>query len=124
MTAPSVLALDLGATSGRAAIGRFDGNTLSVDEIYRFPNDTVQLGDRFHWDILRLYHETKQALLAGHHATGGKLSGFGIDGWGLDFGLLDRQDELIGNPYHYRDSQAASAMESVWSIVSKRDIFA
>lgn len=123
-SAPTVLALDLGATSGRAAIGRFDGRHLSVEEVYRFPNDPVQLGDRFHWDILRLYHETKQALLAGHHASQGALTSFGIDGWGLDFGLLDRNDELIGNPYHYRDTQAATAMEPIWSIVPKRDIFA
>jgi rhamnulokinase len=119
----TVLALDLGATSGRAAIGRFDGNTLSVEEVYRFPNDPVQLGDRFHWDVLRLYHETKQALCAAYHAAPDDLTSFGIDGWGLDFGLLDRDDELIGNPYHYRDTQAASAMESVWSIVPKREIY-
>lgn len=120
----TVLALDLGATSGRAAIGRFDGKMLAVDEVYRFPNDPVQLGDRFHWDVLRLYHETKQALRAAHHVASDHLTSFGIDGWGLDFGLLDGEDELIGNPYHYRDPQAAAAMDSVWSIVPKRDIFA
>ena len=59
----SVLAFDLGASSGRAMLGQLNSRTIGVTEIHRFPNDPVRIGDRFQWDILRIYHEMKQGLL-------------------------------------------------------------
>jgi rhamnulokinase len=60
---PLTLAFDLGASSGRAILGRLNGSRIEAEELHRFPNDPVQVGDRLHWDILRLYHEIKQGLL-------------------------------------------------------------
>src|SRR5690606_27545986 len=76
----------------------------------RFPNDPVQIGSRLHWDILRLYHEIKQGIRKAA-ARGEKLKGLAIDSWAVDFGLLDRNGELLGNPYHYRDRQTDGMME-------------
>lgn len=118
----SLLAIDLGGSSGKISRGRFDGARLSVEEVHRFPNDPVWVGDRFHWDILRIYHEIKQGFRAA--AAKGAVESFGIDSWGLDFGLLDAAGELIGNPGHYRDPRNISAMDRVLARVSREEIFA
>ncbi len=117
-----VLAVDLGSTSGRAAAGHFDGDALRIEEVRRFPNDPVRIGDRLYWDILRLYHEVKQGMLAAYHRMG-KLAAIGVDSWGVDFGLLDATGELLRNPYHYRDPATLGVMERVWQVIPAAAIF-
>ncbi len=116
----NVLAIDLGASGGRVCVGRFDGERLAVEEVRRFGNDPVRLGARLHWDVLRLFHEVKQGLSA---ALPAKPASLGIDSWGLDFGLLGANGELLGNPYHYRDEQTRGMMEEVWALVPREEIF-
>ncbi len=82
-----LLAFDLGASSGRAMLGRFDGQTIRLEELHRFSNDPVMLGETLYWDLPRLVHEIKQGLLlAKPHAP---ISSMAIDTWGVDFGLID-----------------------------------
>lgn len=119
----SVLAYDLGASSGRALLGRLTDRKLEVEELHRFPNDPVQVGNRLQWDILRLLHEMKQALLQAKH-KGIAISSLGIDSWAVDFGLIGRNGELIGNPYHYRDHHTDGAMEKLLGEIPAADIFA
>jgi rhamnulokinase len=95
---------------------------IEVEELHRFPNDPVQVGNRLHWDILRLYHEIKQGLLKAKH-RGIELQSMAIDSWAVDFGFIGKNGELIGNPYHYRDPHTEGAMESVFSIVPADVIF-
>ncbi len=119
----SILALDLGAESGRAMLGRFDGQRLRLTEIHRFPNGPVHLPDGLHWDVLRLWSEIRHGLalaLREHKA----LAGVGLDTWGVDFGLLDRDGVLIGNPYHYRDSRTDGMIEEACRRVPRAEIFA
>ncbi|MGG4102627.1 rhamnulokinase family protein [Paenibacillus lautus] len=118
----SILAFDLGASSGRAMLGQWNGRTIDVTEIHRFPNDPVRIGDRFQWDILRIYHEMKQGLLRlkGQHNL---PSSIGIDSWAVDYGLLDRSGELLMNPYHYRDTRTDGVMEQVFRDVPPAEIF-
>ena len=118
------LAVDLGASGGKAVVGRFDGRRLQVHEIYRFPNDPVRVSGHLHWDILRLLHEIEQAIGAASHADLGEITSIGIDAWGVDFGLVDGHGELVGNPYHYRDEQTRGVMEAVLEIVPREEIFA
>lgn len=99
----SHLAIDLGATSGRAMLGTLRGDELEIREVHRFPNLPVRIGGRIHWDVLRLLHEVEHAIGKAAHEAGGALESFGIDTWGLDYGLLDGSDQLLSNPYHYRD---------------------
>lgn len=120
----SVLAFDLGASSGRAAVGTFDGRILAVEEIHRFPNDPVWAGDRLHLDILRLLHEVKQGILAAHRASADPVESFGIDSWGLDFGLLDEADALIANPRHHRDAGDPAATEQVLAAAPRQELYA
>lgn len=118
------LAFDLGASSGKAVAGHFDGERLQVHEIHRFSNDSVRAAGRLHWDILRLLHEITNGMRAARSAGLGEISSLAIDAWGCDFGLLDRQGELAGNPYHYRDEGNLGAMEEVFEIVPREEIFA
>lgn len=99
------LAVDLGAESGRAIVGRFDGARVALEEVHRFPNVPVALPDGLYWDTLALYRETLTGIAAGQAATGGALASVGIDGWAVDFGLLGRDGRLLGNPLHYRDAR-------------------
>src|SRR5215212_10825794 len=83
------LAVDLGAESGRVVLGRFDGGQVSLEEVHRFPNMPVRLPDGLHWDVLRIISEIKGGLAKA--GRGEKIEGVGVDSWGVDFGLLDRE---------------------------------
>jgi rhamnulokinase len=120
----SMLAFDLGAESGRAILGQLENNKLSLTEIHRFSNQPVSLPDGLHWDILSLFKEIKYGLTRAAQTVDRPISSIGIDTWGVDFGLLDRQDVLIGNPYHYRDSRTDGMVEKVLERVPKDQIFA
>jgi rhamnulokinase len=117
------LALDLGAESGRAMLGRFDGERLRLSEIHRFPNGPVRLPDGLHWDVLRLWTEIKRGLALAVREHGAHLAGAGLDTWGVDFGLLDRDGALVSNPYHYRDSRTDGMPEEAFRRVPRAQIF-
>ena len=112
----TVLAFDLGASSGRALIGELvpdeasGQHKLKVTEIHRFPNQPIAVGGHLHWDILRLLQEMKTGIRKAFQ-EGYAPQTFGIDTWGVDFGLLDANGELLGNPYHYRDPQTEGMIE-------------
>lgn len=118
-----VLAFDLGASSGRAVLGQFDGEKLKTIDIHRFPNDPVHVQQRFHWDILRLHHEIKQGLIQTRLQGYQEMKSIGIDTWGVDFGLIGANGELLGNPYHYRDAHIEGMMEEVWQLLPREEIF-
>ncbi len=114
------LALDLGAESGRALLGRLQNGALEVSEIYRFSNEPVRCRGELHWDILRLWHEVKKALGEGSLP---KLESVGVDTWGVDYALLGEEGRLLENPYHYRDSRTDGIMDAVFSIVPRERIY-
>jgi len=117
------LALDLGAESGRAVVGRFDGKTLRLEEVHRFANGPIRIHDSLHWNVLSLFAEMKHGLAKAVHEHEGELATIGVDTWGVDFGLLDRAGHLIGNPYHYRDSRTDGMVEQAFDIVPREEIF-
>jgi rhamnulokinase len=116
-----VAAVDLGASSGRVAIGRVGPGTLELREVHRFPNVPVAAGGTLHWDVLRLFAD----MLTGLHAAGRTtaLDSVGIDAWGVDFGLLDGAGALLGNPVHYRDARTAAAMPKVLARVPAWELY-
>lgn len=123
----SVLAFDLGASSGRALIGELipidhGKPVLKITEIHRFSNGPVHIGNHLHWDILLLLSEVKTGIRKAFQ-DGFQPESFSIDTWGVDFGLLDRNGELLGNPYHYRDSQTEGLIEEVNSLIGKEKLF-
>ena len=115
----SHLAVDLGAESGRVISGSFADNRLQLKEIHRFQNGGVRLGGHLYWDILNLWREIKLGL----SQADSPVRSIGLDTWGVDFGLLDAHDTLIGNPYHYRDDRTDGMMEAVFEILSRDEVY-
>ena len=117
------LGYDFGASSGRAMLGVYDGEKIELSEIHRFSNDPVELNGRFVWDVPRLLFDMKQALVKVANA-GIKLDAIGIDTWGVDFGLLDKNGNLCGIPINYRDHMTDGMMEKAFAeVASKEEIF-
>jgi len=117
------LAFDLGASSGRAVLGRFDGETLRLEEVHRFANGPVSVLGHLHWDALRLFGEMQDGLCRSVQLSGGGPASLGVDTWGVDFALLDAHDELLGNPYHYRDSHTDGILDEAFRRVPRAEIF-
>jgi rhamnulokinase len=125
VSAGFVAAVDLGATSGRVILGRVGDGELRLDDVHRFPNGPVELPDGLHWDILGLYGEVLEGLRrAGEAAGADGVTSIGVDSWGLDFGLLDQDGALLGNPYHYRDARHARGVELVHARVPAERLYA
>jgi rhamnulokinase len=116
------LAIDLGAESGRALLGRFDGERVVLEEVHRFPNVPVRVTDGLHWDALRLMGCVYRSLSkAAREAE--QIESVGIDSWGVDFALLDRDGALVSNPYHHRDPRTEGMVERAFEKVSKEEIY-
>ena len=98
----NLLAFDLGASNGRAILGRFDGEKVEMQELHRFENNFIEMNGVCYWDLPYLYHQLKQGLLAFRQLGLGDLDCIGIDTWGVDYGLLDKNGHLLGNPRAYR----------------------
>ena len=118
MSDKHVIAIDLGATSGRVMDVTFDGEHIQLTEAHRFPNIPVQTPNKLYWDILRLWHEITTGIAKVDNADS-----IGIDTWGVDVALLDSTGELLANPVHYRDPRTDGAMEWVFERMPRREVF-
>lgn len=125
----AVLAFDMGASSGRTLLGEIaaspDGGSqgiLKITEIHRFANVPVQFGEHMHWNTPMLLQEVKNGIRKAFQAGYAPVS-YGIDSWGVDYGLIDRNGELIGIPYHYRDPRTEGMVEETCSQVGRERLF-
>lgn len=118
------LGVDLGASSGRVLAGRFDGSTLQLEEVQRFDNGGLPLGDTLHWDVLALWHHITTGLRAAAAKFGDRIASVGVDTWGVDFALLGSDDRLLGNPVHYRDARSRGMFDVAFRQVPREEIFA
>lgn len=116
-----VLAFDFGASSGRAIIGCFDGEKITLQEVHRFSNDPVSVGGTVYWDVLRLFHEIKQGIIKAKIAGG--FDSIGIDTWGVDFGLIDAEGRLMENPIHYRDTRTVGLVDEAFKTMPKEKLY-
>lgn len=98
----NMIAFDLGASNGRAILGRFDGEKITMTELHRFENNYIEMNGVYYWDTPYLYSQLKQGLLKFKQGGYGDLDSFGIDTWGVDYGLLDKNGHLVGVPRSYR----------------------
>ncbi|HEY53638.1 MAG TPA: rhamnulokinase, partial [Caldilineae bacterium] len=117
------LAIDLGASGGRVMLGRWDGERFQLEELHRFVNGPVAVMGRLHWDHLRLWAEIKKGFAAYAAKYDTPPAGIGVDTWGVDYGLLDQSDQLLGNPYHYRDAATDGMMEAAFDRVPRETIY-
>ena len=116
-----VLAFDFGASSGRAIIGCFDGDKITLKEVHRFSNDPVSVGGTVYWDVLRLFYEIKQGIIKAKIAGG--FDSIGIDTWGVDFGLIDSEGKLMENPVHYRDARTVGLVDEAFKTMPKEKLY-
>jgi len=120
---PVFLAFDLGAESGRLMAGHLQDNHWTMEEIHRFRNGPVPVGNHLHWDILRLWEEMQTGLAKAGSRYGKDLASLGVDAWGVDFGLLAEDGTLLGNPFHYRDARTEGMVETASRLVSREALF-
>jgi len=113
------IAIDIGAETGRVIVG----DVSKMEIIYRFPNNLVRVKDSIFWDILGIFNEIKKGLKIAYKKYPGQIASIGVDTWGVDYVLLDRNGDLLGNPYHYRDKRTDNIMDEVFKIIPKEDIF-
>ncbi|MBV9329515.1 MAG: rhamnulokinase [Chloroflexi bacterium] len=117
-----LLAVDLGAESGRALVGAFDGSTLILEEAHRFPNVPVRLHATLYWDFLRLFDEVQNGIRAARAL--GDVASLGVDTWGVDFGLIDSRGRLLANPVHYRDTRTQGMLDRALERLTTETIYA
>ncbi len=119
----SFVAVDLGASSGRVMDCRWDGAQFHLNELHRFPNAGVRLGDSLFWDALCIWSGIQTGLMKLRAVSGETPAGIGVDAWGVDFALLDERDRLLGNPWHYRDARTRGVPQKLGSAMSSHDLF-
>jgi rhamnulokinase len=122
-TGASFLGVDLGASSGRVMAGHWDGRRFQLEELHRFSNGGVSIGDRTYWDVLSIWgqmHQGFSRFSAIHRRCPVSL---GVDAWGIDFGLLDKGGRLISNPVHYRDRRTEGVPERLFEMIDEKTLF-
>jgi rhamnulokinase len=117
------LAVDLGASSGRVMDCRWDGSRFTLHELHRFPNGGIRIGPSLHWDAQKIWSEIQSGLKKYRALGGDAPAGVGIDAWGVDYCLLDERDEMLGNPYHYRDARTRGVPQAMQPAMSALDLF-
>lgn len=117
------LALDLGAGSGRAIVGFIENGKVHLDEVHRFSNPPIGLGDTLYWDFLSLFSNIKEGIRLAVK-KGYTLRGIAIDTWGVDFGLIDKSGHLLSNPVCYRDRRTEGMSAVASGSVSAEELYA
>ena len=117
----NVLSIDLGAGSGRVVLCSFDGKKLRMSEQLRFPNSPVNTGENQYWDILGQLQNIKNGISLAFCNNRG-ISSMGIDAWGVDFGLFDKDKKLLENPYYYLDERTHGIKEEIYSLFGESNL--
>lgn len=118
--ATSVLAVDIGAESGRVMAVSADSGRLTTREVHRFTNRTLEVDGGLHWDVRALWAEVANGINFGLQQ---RPASVGVDTWAVDFALLDGDGGLLGDPHHYRDRRTRGAMERLFEIIPRETIF-
>lgn len=116
-----VAAVDLGATSGRVMLGYVEDGMLRLEQVARFPNGPVAGPDGLHWDFTALYRHVIDGLAEAVRREPG-IASIGIDSWAVDYGLV-HGDELLAEPFHYRDDRTARGVETVHAKVPFEELY-
>lgn len=116
------LAFDFGASSGRMILSKYEDGKITLEELHRFANEPVRMGKVFCWDTFRLFHELKTGL---KKAAAKKIpiASMAIDTWGVDYGLIDKEGNLIGLPINYRDDRTVGIIEKFDKIVPLKELY-
>lgn len=121
-TSHTFLAVDLGATSGRTIVGSITNGILNQRELTRFPNNIIEVGGHYVWDIYALYAEIIRALRLCSD-EGISLTSIGIDTWGVDFVCIGADGHVLRNPRCYRDPYTDGVMEQFFARINKNKVY-
>lgn len=124
MSESTLLALDVGAESGRVMAGHWNGRQIRLEEIHRFPNGPVAIAGTLRWDVLRLWQDLEHGLSLAARQLGTAIAGIGVDTWGLDYVLKSVSGEMLGLPFCYRDARTRGHVEQLCQRVPRAEIFA
>lgn len=117
------LAVDLGGGSGRVLAGEFDGARIHLHEINRFENRAIELPDGRHWNITGIYLDILDGLKAAAEKYGDRPASLGIDTWGVDYVLLDKNGHVLGLPFQYRDRRTEGMMDRAFEKIPPRELY-
>ena len=117
------LAVDLGAGSGRVLAAHYNGSSITLDELHRFENKAIEVNNSCHWDFDLIISNIKDGLKIAAQKYGERVASIGIDTWGVDYGLLDREGTLLNTPFQYRDPRTDGMMEKTFEKVEKSEIY-
>ncbi|NLN75680.1 MAG: rhamnulokinase [Armatimonadetes bacterium] len=117
------LAFDFGAESGRALLCSISNGKIELSEMHRFTHTPVKTLGHLHWNVLEQFANIKHGLKIALNETNGAIDGIGVDTWGVDFGLIGEDGELLAIPSHYRDSRTDGVMDEVFKIVPRKEVF-
>lgn len=117
------LAVDIGASSGRHILAHLEDGRMQLEEIHRFPNGMVRRQGHLAWDLIQLFEEIKRGMIKCKEM--GKIpESVGIDSWGVDYALIDREGRRLGEAYGYRDQRTGGADELVYKKISEDQLYA
>ena len=119
----TVAAVDLGASSGRVVVGNSTGGRFELHEVHRFANRAVRAGGQLYWDVLSLFDGVGEGLRRAERHAGRALDSVGVDSWAVDYGLLDTDGRLLGNPRCYRDPGTEATVENVLASIGAADLY-
>ncbi len=117
------LAVDIGASSGRVMAALFDGDSIELKEVHRFPNGATEIDGSYHWDIHALFGAIKAGLKKAHDTFGSAIISIGVDTWGVDYGLIGKDGNLLGLPFAYRDSRTNGMEDEAARRVPREEIY-
>jgi len=124
MTAHHYIGIDLGASSGRTVLGTLENRILTVRELNRFHNGAVNLNSSLHWNVVELFEHMKRGLAVCARDVTARPDSIALDTWGVDYGLLASDGNLLGLPYAYRDSRTNGAMEQLFERIPRERVYA
>lgn len=117
------IGIDLGAESGRCIVAKLSDQKLTLNETHRFSTHNYNLNGEFHWDITKIFDEIIIGLKKSVEEHGNDFESIGVDTWGVDYALIDEDEKLLNNPFHYRDDRTDNVMESLFKTISKEELY-
>jgi rhamnulokinase len=123
MSGAKFIAADFGAESGRIILGTLENQYIHLEELHRFPNRQVKVFGHIYWDLFYLFDELKKGLAQAAAMGHTQLLGIGVDTWGVDFGLVGKDQHILGNPYCYRDHRTDGMMDEVFKLIPREEVY-
>jgi rhamnulokinase len=117
------IAIDLGADSGRLVLGKLENKKLTYEEIHRFPTKGTYVFGSYRWNVLRFWEEIKVGLKKLANIPNLNIKGMAVDSWGVNLLFLTKDNELAGQPFHYRDSLTETGDKKMRAMLNMDEVF-